>query len=139
MRRPHFIASTVMVLVALGLAACGGGSAQSGFTTRGRPPANPSEWTWRKPSSQMADETEALITSKRGRIWASPECVPAKSLDGTGEFDFNCTVVDLGRKERRQLNVIVFGSESGQPVLGPIGGYVCDPGPVGETKPHHSC
>lgn len=119
MRRLYPITSALTVLVALGLAACGG-SDQSGFTTRGRPPADPSEWTWSKPSSQMTDETEALITKERGDSFTSPECVPAKSLDGTGEFNFECSATEVGSNESREMSVIVFGSESGRPLLGPM-------------------
>jgi len=75
----------------------------------------------------MADETEALITGKHGDIYASSECVPADSLDGTGEFNFDCTAEDRKRGERLKLDVVVNGSVSGEPELGPVIGYVCDP------------
>jgi hypothetical protein len=126
MRRPHLIASVSTVLVALGLTACGD-SGQPGFTVGGVPPENPSEWSWGHPSPEMTDETETLITSKYGDIYASPECVPAKSLDGTGEFNFDCTAKDLRRGEWFKLDAVVKGSESGEPVLGPVGEYLCDP------------
>lgn len=115
MRQRYLITSALTILVALGLAACGS-STPSGFTTRGRPPLDPSDWTWSRPSAQMADEAEALIVRERG--YAAAECVPEKSLDGTGEFNFDCVVEGRGREERRDLKVIVFGSESGEPVLG---------------------
>ena len=138
MRRPCLIASAVTVLIALGLTACGD-SSQSGFTAQGRPPLDPSDWTSGKPSPQMADEAEGLIASERGDSWASPDCVPEESLDGTGEFNFKCTAVDLGSGERRQLDVVVFGSESGRPELGPIIAYVCDPGPTGDGGLQGAC
>jgi hypothetical protein len=75
----------------------------------------------------MTDEAEALITSKFGDTYASPECVAADSLDGTGEFNFDCTAEDRQRGERLKLDAVVNGSESGEPVLGPVGEYVCDP------------
>jgi hypothetical protein len=122
MRHPYLITSAMAVSVVLALTGCGGGSsADPGFTTRGRPPADPAKWTWGLPSSQMADEAEALIA--REREYASPECAPAKSLDGTGEFNFRCTAEDPGFGGRRRLDVIVFGSASGEPVLGPIETY----------------
>jgi hypothetical protein len=118
MRRPNLIAAVGLALVALGSTACGG-SDESGFTTRGRPPVDPSEWTWGIPSSQMTDEAEKLIAGdKRAGSYASPECVPTKSLDGTGEFNFECTA-QRGNEEV-ELQAIVFGSESGKPELGPI-------------------
>lgn len=55
----------------------------------------------------MTDEAEALIASKHGDSYASPECLPAKSLDGTGEFNFDCTAKDRRRGERVKLNVVV--------------------------------
>jgi hypothetical protein len=76
----------------------------------------------------MTDEAEALIAGERGDIYAAPRCAPAKSLDGTGEFNFRCTAEDRGRGERVRLDVIVFGSRSGEPELGPILSYVSDPG-----------
>jgi hypothetical protein len=75
----------------------------------------------------MADEAEALITSKHRGIYASPECVPTDSLDGSGEFNFDCTAKDLQREERIKLGVTVNGSDSGKPELGPVLAYVCDP------------
>jgi|GEM_PF-5711726 len=66
----------------------------------------------------MADEAEVLIASKHGESYASPECLPAKSLDGTGEFNFDCTAEDLRRRERVKLDVVVHGSDSGDPSLG---------------------
>jgi hypothetical protein len=66
----------------------------------------------------MADEAEALIASKHGNSYGSPECRPAKSLDGTGEFNFDCTAEDLQRGERVKLDVVVYGSDSGDPSLG---------------------
>jgi hypothetical protein len=72
----------------------------------------------------MADETDALIIRKHGDSYASPECVPARSLNGTGEFNFKCTAEDRKCGGRLKLDVVVFGSESGEPVLGGIGRYV---------------
>jgi hypothetical protein len=66
----------------------------------------------------MADEAEVLIASKRGDSYASPECLPAKSLDGTGEFNFDCTAEDRQRGERVRIDVVVYGSDSGDPSLG---------------------
>lgn len=66
----------------------------------------------------MTDETEALITSRHGDSYASPECLPAKSLDGTGEFNFDCTAEDRRRGERVNLDVVVYGSDSGDPSVG---------------------
>jgi hypothetical protein len=75
----------------------------------------------------MANEAEALIASRERGVFTSPECVPADSLDGTGEFNFDCTAEDQQRGERIKLGVVVKGSASGQPKLGPVIGYVCDP------------
>lgn len=75
----------------------------------------------------MADEAEALITSKYGDAHASPQCVPADSLDGTGEFNFDCSAYDRRHGERLKLDVVVKGSESGEPVLGPLSVYPCNP------------
>jgi hypothetical protein len=66
----------------------------------------------------MADEAEDLITSTHGDSYASPECLPAKSLDGTGEFNFDCTAEDWQRGKRVKLDVVVYGSDSGEPSLG---------------------
>ncbi len=85
---------------------------------------DPSEWTWGRPSPQMADEAEALITQEDGDRFESPECAGAKSLDGTGEFNFECTAEDRESGERRELDVLVFGSESGKPEPGEIGIYL---------------
>ena len=68
----------------------------------------------------MTDEAEALITSKYGDSYTVPKCVPAKSLDGTGEFNFDCTAEDRRRGERLKLDAVVKGSESGEPILGPV-------------------
>lgn len=125
MRHPDLIASASAVLVALGLTACGD-SGQPSFTV-GSPPTKPSEFSTVRPSPEMADEAEVLVTSKYGDTYASPECLPADSLDGTGEFNFDCTAEDRRRGERFKLDVVVNGSESGEPVLGPVGEYVCDP------------
>lgn len=75
----------------------------------------------------MADEAEALVVARERGIYASPECVPADSLDGTGEFNFDCTAEDQQRGEQIKLDVVVNGSDSGEPRLGPVIGYVCDP------------
>jgi hypothetical protein len=75
----------------------------------------------------MADEAEALIASRERSVYTSPEYVPADSLDGTGEFNFDCTAEDQQRGERIKLGVVVNGSDSGEPELGPVVGYVCDP------------
>jgi hypothetical protein len=75
----------------------------------------------------MADEAEGLITNKYGDAYASPECEPAESLDGTGEFNFDCTAEDRRRGDRIKLDAVVNGSASGQPVLGPVVAYLCDP------------
>jgi hypothetical protein len=75
----------------------------------------------------MADESEALIAGRERDVYASPECVPADSLDGTGEFNFDCTAEDQQRGERIKLGVTVNGSDSGEPELGAVIGYVCDP------------
>ncbi len=99
MRHHYLITSAVTVLIVLGLAACGD-SGPSGFTARGRPPLDPAEWTSGRPSPEMADEAEALITGERGGSYASPECVPAKSLNGTGEFNFKCTAEDRQCQKR---------------------------------------
>jgi hypothetical protein len=66
----------------------------------------------------MADEAETMIVSRHGSRFASPACRPAKSLDGTGEFNFDCTAEDLRREERVKLDVTVYGSDSGEPSLG---------------------
>jgi hypothetical protein len=71
----------------------------------------------------MANETEALLASQRPTFYRSPRCVPADSLDGVGEFNFKCTAKDLARGERIKLGVVVFGSESGEPKLGPVIAY----------------
>jgi hypothetical protein len=117
----------VTILIALGLAACGT-SGPSGFTARGRPPLDPSQWTSGYPTPEMADETEALIIRKHGDLYASPKCVPAESLDGTGEFNFDCTAELRECKKRFQLDVVVFGSKSGEPELGSILVYLHHPG-----------
>jgi hypothetical protein len=52
---------------------------------------------------------------------------PPTVLDGTGEFNFDCTAEDQRRGERIKLGVVVKGSDSGEPKLGPVIGYVCDP------------
>jgi hypothetical protein len=66
----------------------------------------------------MTDEAEDLIASRHGDSYASPECLPAKSLDGSGEFNFDCTAEDRRRGERVKLDVVVYGSDSGEPSLG---------------------
>jgi hypothetical protein len=126
MRHPHLIASASAVLIALGLTACGD-SEQPGFTAGGNPPTKPSEFSTVRPSSEMADEAESLIASKFRGTFASPECAPSDGLEGTGEFNFNCTIKDQQRGERLKLGVVVNGSDSGQPKLGPVTEYVCDP------------
>src|SRR5690242_12549451 len=122
MRHFHLIPFGLTVLVVLGLAACGG-SSEPEWTERGRPPADPSDWTWGVPSSQMAEETETLIADQRGDLFASPDCVGTKSLDGTGEYRFDCTAKDRGRGERVEIEVTVFGSKTGEPELGGIISY----------------
>jgi hypothetical protein len=117
MHRPHLIASASAVLVAFVLTACGG-SAQPGFTVGDGPPRNPSEWSWGHPSPEMANEAEDLIASKHGDSYASPECLPAKSLDGTGEFNFDCTAEVRQRGKRVKLDVVVYGTDSGELSLG---------------------
>ena len=66
----------------------------------------------------MADEAEDLISSKHGGSFASPECLPAKSLDGSGEFNFDCTAEDRQRGKRVKLDVVVYGADSGEPSFG---------------------
>jgi hypothetical protein len=66
----------------------------------------------------MADGAETLIASKHGDSYASPECLPAKSLDGTGEFNFDCAAEDRQRGKRVKIDVVVYGSDSGDPSLG---------------------
>lgn len=66
----------------------------------------------------MTDEAEDLIVSKHGGSFASPECLPAKSLDGTGELNFDCTAEDRQRGKRVKLDVVVYGTESGDPSVG---------------------
>jgi hypothetical protein len=66
----------------------------------------------------MTNEAENLISSKHGDSYASPECLPAKSLNGTGEFNFDCTAEDRQREKRVKLDVVVYGSDSGDPSLG---------------------
>lgn len=68
-----------------------------------------------RPSSEMTDEAEALIVSHHGDGYGSPECVPTKSLEGTGEFNFECTAEDRRRGERVEIDVVVHGSDSGDP------------------------
>lgn len=126
MRHPHLIASAFAVLIALGLTACGD-SEQSGFTAGGSPPTEPSEFSTVRPSTEMADEAEGLIANKFRGTYASPECAPADSLEGTGEFNFDCVAEDQRRGERLKLGAVVNGSDSGQPKLGPVIEYVCDP------------
>lgn len=74
----------------------------------------------------MADEAETLIVGKFRGTYASPECVPADSLNGTGEFNFDCTAEYLQQGDRIRLGVTVKGSSSGEPELGPVIGYRCD-------------
>jgi hypothetical protein len=69
------------------------------------------------PSPEMADGAETLIASKHGDSYASPECLPAKSLDGTGEFNFDCSRRSATGK-RVKIDVVVYGSDSGDPSLG---------------------
>lgn len=95
-----------------------GGSAQSDFTVGDGPPKNPSEWSWSRPSAEMTEEAENLIEIKHGDSFASPKCLPAKSLDGSGEFNFDCTAEDRQRGERVKLDVVVYGSDSGEPSVG---------------------
>ncbi len=66
----------------------------------------------------MTDAAEDLISSKHGDSYASPECLPAKSLDGSGEFNFDCTAEDRQWGKRVKLDVIVYGTDSGEPGLG---------------------
>jgi len=68
----------------------------------------------------MTDEAEDLIASEHGDSYAFPECLPAKSLDGTGEFNFDCTAEDRQRGKRVKLDVVVYGSDSGEPSLGVV-------------------
>lgn len=75
----------------------------------------------------MANEAEALVASEHRDTYASPRCVPADSLEGTGEFNFDCTAEDKRRGERFKLDVVVNGSESGKPELGPVIELICDP------------
>lgn len=138
MRHLHLITSAMTVLIILGLAACGN-SGPSGFTARGRPPLDPSEWTHGYPSPEMADEAEALITRKHGDLYASPRCAPAKSLNGTGEFNFKCTAEVKECRKRFKLDVIVFGSKSGEPVLGGIIRYVHHPRNLRSADRRRSC
>jgi hypothetical protein len=72
----------------------------------------------------MTEEAEELLAADRERAYSSPRCAPEKSLDGTGEFNFRCTAEDRRRGERSRLDVVVFGTESGEPVLGPVLTYV---------------
>ena len=44
--------------------------------------------------------------------------MPAKSLDGTGEFNFDCTAEDRQRGKRVKLDVVVYGTDSGDPSVG---------------------
>jgi hypothetical protein len=121
----NLIVSVSAALIVLGLTACGG-SGSAGFTV-GNPPTKPSEFSTVRPSPQMANEAEDLIADKYRGMFASPKCVPTDSLDGTGEFNFDCTAEDLKRGERIKFDVTVKGSESGEPELGPVIGYMCDP------------
>jgi hypothetical protein len=121
----HLIAVAAVLLAALDLGACGG-SGPSGFTAR-TPPANSSDFSMVLPSPEMADETEDLLTSQAGAKYASPRCEPADSLDGVGEFNFDCTAKDRRRGEWFKLDVVVFGTESGEPELGPVGQLLCNP------------
>lgn len=124
-RHPQLIASAAAVLIALGLTSCGA-SGQSGFTT-GSPPTKPSDFSTMRPTLEMANETEALLLSQRPGYFASPKCVPADSLDGVGEFNFDCTARDLEQGGWVKLGVVVFGTDSGEPKLGPVIAYACDP------------
>lgn len=84
----------------------------------------------------MADEAEALVTGKLGDTYAFPDCVPADSLDGTGEFNFDCTAEDRQRGERIKLDVVVKGSDNGEPEIGPVTAFPCERmNPRGEDLP----
>jgi len=111
-------------MAALGLAACGD-SEPSGFTAAGQLP--PTEFIGMYPSEEMARETEALIASERRDELSSPRCTPAESLDGVGEFNFECDAMDPRRGYRYKLNVVVMGSESGEPDLGSVLQVPCEP------------
>lgn len=122
-RHPRLIACASAALFAFGLAACGD-SEPSGFTAAGQLP--PTEFNSMYPSEEMARETEALIASERDDL-SDPRCVPAESLDGVGEFNFDCDAMDPRRGYRYKLSVVVMGSESGEPDLGPVIQSPCDP------------
>jgi hypothetical protein len=118
----RLIASGLVILVAFGLASCGD-SRQAGWTAR-TPPPDPSDYSMIHPTQEMADETEALLADRDWAPLASPKCIPADSLDGVGEFNFDCTARDPRRGERVKLDVVVFGSESGEPELGSVLKYI---------------
>ena len=118
----HLTFALLAILIAVGLTACGD-SRPSGFTARS-PPPSASDFSTMRPTTEMAKETETLLVRQHPAIYRSPKCVPADSLDGVGEFNFKCTAKYLGRSGRTKLGVVVFGSASGEPELGPVIAYV---------------
>jgi hypothetical protein len=107
---------------------CGGDTEQSGFTGLTKIPTEPADFQPFYPSAQMAEEAEGLIEdSSSGRSFGSPECVPAKSLEGVGEFNFDCTAFAHERGRRYRIDVVIRGSNTGETPGVSVAMSLCEP------------
>jgi hypothetical protein len=120
-----FWAATVTVAALYG---CGGDTEQSGFTGLTKIPTTPADFHHFYPSAEMAEEAETLVEeSPSGKVFGPPDCVPAKSLEGVGEFNFDCTAFAHDQGRRYRIDVVIHGSNTGEDPGVSIARSLCEP------------